>query len=97
MGVTMWFQMQLSPPPPDPIQQQVFAFMPPMLTLMLATAPAGLVIYWAVNNVLSIAQQVYIMKKLDVEVPFRENVAKQWSDIKGFFASLRGKKAEPPR
>ncbi|MBX9924843.1 MAG: membrane protein insertase YidC [Hyphomicrobiaceae bacterium] len=91
MGITMWMQMQLSPPPPDPVQQQVFAFMPPMLTIMLATAPAGLVIYWAVNNVLSIAQQVYIMKKLDVEVPFRENVAKQWSDIKGFVASVRGK------
>jgi len=97
MGITMWLQMQLSPPPPDPIQQQVFAFMPPMLTIMLATAPAGLVIYWAVNNVLSIAQQVYIMKKLDVEVPFRENITKQWSDIKGFFASLRGKKTETPQ
>jgi len=91
MGITMWLQMQLSPPPPDPIQQQVFAWMPLMLMVMLASAPAGLVIYWAVNNVLSIAQQAYIMKKLDVEVPFRENMMRQWNGIKSTIASLRGK------
>lgn len=91
MGITMWFQMQLSPPPPDPVQQQVFSWMPLMLTVMLATAPAGLVIYWAVNNVLSIIQQTYIMKKLGVEVPFRENVERQWAGVKSTFASLRGK------
>jgi YidC/Oxa1 family membrane protein insertase len=91
MGVTMWLQMQMNPPQPDPVQQQVFAWMPVMFTFMLATFPAGLVIYWAVNNVLSMAQQAYIMKKMGTELPLRENIAKQWSDIKGFFSSLFGR------
>jgi YidC/Oxa1 family membrane protein insertase len=94
MGITMWIQMQLSPPPPDPVQAQVFAWMPPLLTVMLATAPAGLVIYWAVNNVLSIMQQAYIMKKYDVEIPIRENMVRQWKDIVSFFSGLRGKKED---
>jgi YidC/Oxa1 family membrane protein insertase len=94
MGLTMWVQMQLSPPPPDPIQQQVFAWMPPMLTVMLATAPAGLVIYWAVNNVLSIAQQAYIMKKYDVDIPIRENMMRQWNGVVSLVAGLRGKKED---
>jgi YidC/Oxa1 family membrane protein insertase len=63
MGATMWFQHKLNPAPPDPIQAKVFAWMPVIFTVMLASFPAGLVIYWAWNNVLSIGQQWLIMKK----------------------------------
>ena len=51
MGITMWLQMQLNPQQPDPVQQQIFNWMPVMFTFMLASFPAGLVIYWAWNNV----------------------------------------------
>ena len=63
MGGTMWLQHRLNPAPPDPIQAKVFAWMPVIFTVMLASFPAGLVIYWAWNNVLSIGQQWLIMKK----------------------------------
>jgi YidC/Oxa1 family membrane protein insertase len=97
MGVTMWLQMQMNPPQPDPVQQQVFAWMPVMFTFMLGTFPAGLVIYWAVNNLLSMGQQAYIMKQQGAELPLRDNIAKQWSDIKSVYASLTGgSKPEPP-
>jgi YidC/Oxa1 family membrane protein insertase len=66
MGFTMWFQMKMSPPSPDPAQRQVMMFMPPVFTYLMATFPAGLVIYWTVNNVLSIGQQYIIMRRLDV-------------------------------
>jgi YidC/Oxa1 family membrane protein insertase len=62
MGATMWAQMKLNPQPPDPIQQKIFAWMPLIFTFMLASFPAGLVIYWTWNNLLSIAQQSYIMR-----------------------------------
>ncbi len=91
MGITMWAQMQMNPPPPDPVQAQVFAWMPLMFTFMLGTFPAGLVIYWAVNNVLSIAQQGYIMKKSGVEIPIKDNMIKQYNDIKSVIAPLLGK------
>jgi YidC/Oxa1 family membrane protein insertase len=61
MGFTMWAQMRLNPTPPDPVQAKMFAIMPFVFTFMLGTMPAGLVIYWAWNNTLSIAQQKYIM------------------------------------
>ncbi len=63
MGATMWLQHRLNPSPPDPIQAKVFAWMPVIFTIMLASFPAGLVIYWSWNNVLSIGQQWLIMKK----------------------------------
>ena len=59
MGITMWLQMRLNPTPPDPIQAQLFNWMPLIFTFMLASFPAGLVIYWAWNNLLSILQQSY--------------------------------------
>ena len=68
MGVTMWAQMRLNPTPPDPIQQKIFALMPILFTFMLASFPAGLVIYWAWNNLLSIAQQLVIMKRMGVKI-----------------------------
>ena len=57
MGMTMWVQMQLNPQQPDPMQQKIFNWMPVMFTFLLASFPAGLVIYWAWNNVLSLLQQ----------------------------------------
>ena len=62
MGVTMFFQQKLNPPPPDPIQAKIFAYMPILFTFMLASFPAGLVIYWSWNNLLTIAQQWTIMR-----------------------------------
>ncbi len=63
MGVTMWFQMKLNPPPPDPTQKMIFDYMPIIFTFMLASFSAGLVIYWAWNNTLSVAQQSLIMQQ----------------------------------
>ena len=65
MGLTMYLQQKLNPPPADPVQAKIFMFLPFIFTIMLANFPAGLVIYWVWNNVLSIAQQWFLMKKLD--------------------------------
>ncbi len=69
MGVTMWLQMRLNPQPMDPIQARIFMIMPIFFTFLLAAFPAGLVIYWTWNNILSIAQQWVIMKKTGVKNP----------------------------
>ena len=67
MGLTMYFQQKLNPTPPDPIQQKIFMFFPLFLTIILAPFPSGLVIYWTINNVLTMAQQIVIMKKTTVK------------------------------
>ncbi len=67
MGVTMFLQMKLNPQPPDPIQAKIFMVMPVIFTIMLAPFPAGLVIYWSWNNLLSIAQQWFIMRRMGVK------------------------------
>ena len=67
MGLSMWLQMRLNPTPPDPVQARIFQFMPIIFTFLLATFPAGLVIYWTWNNLLSMAQQWYIMRKIAKE------------------------------
>jgi YidC/Oxa1 family membrane protein insertase len=69
MGVTMFFQQKLNPPPPDPIQARIFQFMPLIFTFMLAGFPAGLVIYWSWNNTLTIAQQWLIMRQTKLARP----------------------------
>ncbi|SDN99810.1 membrane protein insertase YidC [Afipia sp. GAS231] len=74
MGITMWFQMKLNPTPPDPTQQMIFAWMPLIFTFMLAGFPAGLVIYWAWNNTLSVLQQSFIMRKNGVKVELFDNI-----------------------
>ena len=74
MGITMWFQMKLNPTPPDPTQQMIFAWMPLIFTFMLAGFPAGLVIYWAWNNTLSVLQQSYIMRRNGVKVELLDNL-----------------------
>jgi YidC/Oxa1 family membrane protein insertase len=73
-GITQWVQTKLNPPPPDPVQAKMFAFMPVIVTFMFATFPAGLVIYYAWNNLLSVIQQWYIMKKEGVEVTLFDNI-----------------------
>lgn len=64
MGASMFFQSKLNPTPADPIQAKIMMFLPLVFTFMFMTFPAGLVLYWLLNNVLSIAQQYYILKKV---------------------------------
>lgn len=85
MGITMWVQMKLNPAPPDPTQKMIFDWMPLIFTFMLASFPAGLVIYWAWNNTLSVAQQSMIMKMNGAKIELFDN-------IKAMFAK---KKTEP--
>ncbi len=74
MGVTMWVQMKLPPPPPDPVQAAIFNWMPLIFTVMLATFPAGLILYWAWNNFLSILQQMAIMRKHGTPIELLGNI-----------------------
>jgi YidC/Oxa1 family membrane protein insertase len=74
MGITMWAQMKLNPAPPDPTQAMIFNWMPLIFTFMLASFPAGLVIYWAWNNSLSVAQQSIIMRKHGAKVELIDNI-----------------------
>ncbi|MEE8351220.1 MAG: membrane protein insertase YidC, partial [Rhodospirillales bacterium] len=66
MGISMFLQQKLNPQPTDPMQAKIFLFLPIMFTFLLARFPAGLVIYWAVNNVLSMAQQWMIMRRMGI-------------------------------
>ncbi len=67
MGVSMWVQQKLNPAPTDPMQAKIFMFFPLFLTVILAPFPSGLVIYWTVNNILTMAQQIFIMKRTTVK------------------------------
>ena len=67
MGATMFLQQKLNPTPPDPIQAKIFMFFPLFLTIILAPFPSGLVVYWTINNILTIAQQWVIMKRTTVK------------------------------
>ena len=78
MGITMWVQMKMNPEPTDPVQKTMFAWMPLVFTFMLASFSAGLVIYWAWNNLLSVLQQYTIMKKMGTKVEL-------WDNLKGTF------------
>jgi YidC/Oxa1 family membrane protein insertase len=82
MGVTMFVQMKLNPAPPDPTQKLMFDWMPLIFTFTLSSFPAGLVIYWAWNNSLSILQQTIIMKKNGVKIEL-------WDNIRGMFSFLK--------
>jgi YidC/Oxa1 family membrane protein insertase len=74
MGMTMWVQMKLNPAPPDPTQKMIFDWMPIIFTFMLANFSAGLVIYWAWNNFLSVIQQSVIMRKNGAKIELFDNV-----------------------
>ena len=65
MGISMYIQFKLNPTPPDPMQAKIFAMMPIMMTVFMAFFPAGLVLYWLMNNILSIAQQYVITKRIE--------------------------------
>ena len=85
MGATMFVQMQMNPPPPDPIQARMFQILPIFFTFILAGFPAGLVIYWAWNNFLSILQQGVIMRRHGVAIEL-------WSNLGGQNKALPDKK-----
>nr|WP_295461808.1 membrane protein insertase YidC [Mesorhizobium sp.] len=74
MGITMFLQMRMNPTPPDPTQAMIFTWMPVIFTFMLASFPAGLVIYWAWNNSLSILQQGIIMKRQGAKIELWDNL-----------------------
>jgi YidC/Oxa1 family membrane protein insertase len=78
MGITMFLQMRMNPTPPDPTQAAIFTWMPLIFTYMLASFPAGLVIYWAWNNTLSVTQQAIIMKRHGAKIEL-------FSNLKGVF------------
>ena len=82
MGITMWAQMKLNPAPPDPTQAMIFNWMPLIFTFMLASFPAGLVIYWAWNNSLSVAQQSFIMSKHGAKIELWQNIKDTGAAIK---------------
>ena len=87
MGFTMWVQMRMNPTPPDKTQAMIFNWMPVIFTFMLGSFPAGLVIYWAWNNTLSVMQQGVIMKRHGVPIEL-------FGNLKGMFA--RGKPKGSP-
>jgi YidC/Oxa1 family membrane protein insertase len=76
MGVTMFLQMKMNPEPTDPVQQQMFAWMPVIFTFMLGSFPSGLVIYWTWNNTLSVTQQYLIMRRAGVQIELWNNLRK---------------------
>jgi YidC/Oxa1 family membrane protein insertase len=78
MGFSMFVQMKMNPEPTDPVQKQMFAWMPVIFTFMLGSFPAGLVIYWTWNNTLSVIQQTFIMKSAGVKVEL-------WNNLSGIF------------
>jgi YidC/Oxa1 family membrane protein insertase len=69
MGVTMFLQQKMNPPPPDPVQARLFQFMPIIFTFMMANFPAGLIIYWSWNNTLSVGQQWLIQRRTHLSKP----------------------------
>jgi YidC/Oxa1 family membrane protein insertase len=91
MGITMFLQMQLNPPQPDPIQQQIFSYMPLLFTFLLASFPAGLVIYWTWNNILSISQQAYISHKQGADIHLLDNLKRISAPVRRLF----GQRSEP--
>ncbi|MCV3239903.1 membrane protein insertase YidC [Mesorhizobium sp. ZC-5] len=74
MGLTMFLQMRMNPAPPDPTQAMIFNWMPVVFTVMMGSFPAGLVIYWAWNNFLSILQQGVIMKRQGAKIELWDNL-----------------------
>ncbi|HRE20996.1 MAG TPA: membrane protein insertase YidC, partial [Rhabdaerophilum sp.] len=83
MGVTMFVQMKMNPEPTDPVQKTMFAWMPVIFTFMLGSFPAGLVIYWAWNNTLSVLQQYTIMKRMGTKIEL-------WDNLMGTFRPKKG-------
>jgi len=89
MGMTMWAQMKLNPAPPDPAQKIVFDWMPVIFTFMLSNFAAGLVIYWAWNNSLSVIQQSIIMRRNGAKVELWDNVKDLGSKVRALPDGLK--------
>ncbi|SEL50389.1 YidC/Oxa1 family membrane protein insertase [Bosea lupini] len=89
MGITMFVQMKMNPEPPDPVQKMMFTWMPVFFTFLLGSFPAGLVIYWTWNNLLSVTQQGFIMKKHGVKIEL-------WDNIKAMFGKKPAAAAATP-
>ena len=83
MGITMWAQQSLNPPPPDKIQRQIFAFLPIVFTIVLAPFAAALVIYWTWNNFLTIVQQYIIMRRQGVETELDKKIGQLYARYRG--------------
>ncbi len=90
MGITMWLQMQLNPRQPDPVQQQIFSWMPVIFTFLLASFPAGLVIYWAWSNTLSLTQQYFIMKRHGAEIHLIGNITNTFKPVAAAASHVTG-------
>ena len=74
MGFSMFLQMKMNPEPSDPVQKAMFSWMPVIFTFMLGTFPSGLVIYWTVNNTLTVIQQSIIMKRAGTKLELWDNI-----------------------
>jgi len=94
MGATMFFQQKMNPPPPDPTQAKLFQFMPIIFTFMLARFPAGLVIYWSWNNLLTIGQQWLIMRQTRLSKPSLARIDKPSTSARSLF---RGRGEPKPK
>ena len=111
MGFSMFLQMKMNPEPTDPVQKQLFTFMPVIFTFMLGTFPSGLVLYWTCNNTLTLLQQSVIMKRAGVKLELFDNltgmfrkrakpdaatsIALSKRDLKNLEAEAEGKKIAP--
>ena len=95
MGITMFVQMKLNPTPPDPTQAMIFTWMPVIFTFMLASFPAGLVIYWAWNNTLSVTQQYIIMRRSGADVDLFGNIVDTFRKKKPATATATAASAKP--
>ena len=111
MGVSMFMQMKMNPEPTDPVQKTMFSWMPVIFTFMLGTFPSGLVLYWTINNTLTIIQQSVIMKRAGVKLELFDNIKKMFGrgtevdkatalakskrDLKNLEAEAEGKRVAP--
>jgi YidC/Oxa1 family membrane protein insertase len=90
MGFSMFLQMKMNPEPADPVQKTMFTWMPVIFTFMLGSFPAGLVIYWTWNNLLSLTQQYVIMKRAGAKVEL-------WNNLSGLFRRKSPAAPSPPQ
>ena len=98
LGLTMWLQQRLAPAQMDPVQKQVFAVMPWVLMFVMAPFPAGLQLYWIVNNLVSIAQQSYMLRKYPMPAtPAAETITVAATPAKPSPAKPRSAKANPAK
>jgi YidC/Oxa1 family membrane protein insertase len=98
LGLTMWLQQKLAPAQMDPVQKQVFAIMPGVLMFVMAPFPAGLQLYWIVNNIVSIGQQWYMLRKYPMPAtPAAETVTVAATPAKPAPAKTSPAKPRPAR